>query len=40
MLIKSTVFPMVVDGQTTHKVELHDSVHTTNGKIDTKFSCV
>ena len=39
MLIKSTVFTMVIDGQTTHKVELHDSMHTTNGKMDAKLSC-
>jgi len=36
--IKSTVFTMVVDGQTTHTMVLHDSMHTTNGKIDAKLS--
>jgi hypothetical protein len=24
---------MVIGGQTTYEVEVHDSVHTTNGKI-------
>jgi hypothetical protein len=37
VLIKSTVFAMVIDGQGTHKMELHDSMHTTNGKIDAKL---
>lgn len=39
MLIKSTVFSMVIDGQTTHKVEQNDSMHITNGKIEAKLSC-
>jgi len=39
VLIKSTVFTMVIDGQRTHKMELHDSMHITNGKIDAKLSC-
>lgn len=38
VLIKSTVFTMVIDGQGTHKMELHDSIHTTNGKTDAKLS--
>jgi hypothetical protein len=42
MLIQSKVFAVVVNGQTTHKLELHDLIHTTNGKIEAKFlvSCV